>query len=397
MARTLAEFVDDFVLPLLGGGGLGVGAPIRPRDRDAMFDESAALMQPRLRYARLRRAQLLTADPMLPDPDLDELTLWVGLHNTLVFDHPDRKRVWSRASTWRRVEGATRTFLSMAVPRTPPEALARHIAVGAFLELRRVDTVVVGPTGEMRFSGQPLPSRRLPFASTAQLVKREEVVEWVGRVHTPESDRLLEDAMRASPLTCLLSPRQAPAGWSPLLGEAFLRDRAYARAICHHWARSSDWVGLGGAVTAALLVSLPIRPELDEPMAPPSELGPLALPGVVVPTDPAAVAAVVGALVHLHFLKVLELDARLGFAAGSREPGVQAFLALPLLLPWLSSTVGAPLGGAGPERDARSASRLEGQIARRWGEYVDHLDELVPRPVLENLLAAVVPRIVQPS
>jgi hypothetical protein len=73
---------------------------------------------------------------------------------------------------------------------------------------------------------------------------------------------------------------------------------------------------------------------------------------------------------------------------------------MPLLLPLLQSVLGSPLGGSrdgGDEQDARAASRLEGQIARRWGEYLDHLDELVARSVLENLLAAVVPRVVQPS
>jgi hypothetical protein len=401
MARLLSDFVADFVLPLLHGGSLGVGAPIRTRDRDAMFSEGAPLFEPRLRYARLRRAQLLTANPSLPDPDLDELSLWVGLHNALVFDHPDRRRVWARASTWRRVEGVTRTFLSLPSPRTVPDALVRHLSVGAFLALRRVDTIVASPTtGEVRFAGQQPQGGRARFLSTGGLPQREEVVEWLGRAHAPEADRLIEDAMRASPLTCLLAPRQAPSGWSPLESEAFLRDRAYARSICHHWAKASDWVQVGGAVTAALLRSLPRKPEVDEATEAPQDGERLALPGVVLPTDPAAVAAVVGALVHLHFLKVLELEARLGVAAGSRDPGVQAFLAMPLLLPLLQSVLGSPLGGSrdgGDEQDARAASRLEGQIARRWGEYLDHLDELVARSVLENLLAAVVPRVVQPS
>lgn len=398
MARLLSDFVADFVLPLLHGGALGVGAPIRARDRDAMFAEGAPLLEPRLRYARLRRAQLLTANPVLPDPDLEELSLWVGLHNALVFDHPDRRRVWARGATWRRVEGVTRTFLALPSPRTIPDSLVRHLSVGAFLSLRRVDTIVASPTaGEVRFAGQSAQGSRRLF-SAGGMPQREEVVEWLGRAHAPEADRLIEDAMRASPLTCLLSPRLAPPGWSPLESEAFLRDRAYARSICHHWAKASDWVELGGAVAGAFLRSLPAKPDGDE-ASQPQPGAPLALPGVVLPTDPAAVAAVVGALVHLHFLKVLELDARLGVAAGSRDPGVQAFLAMPLLLPWLGSVIGSPLGGGleGEEHDARPASRLHGQIARRWGEYLDHLDELVARNVLENLLAAVGPRVVQPS
>mgnify|MGYP001169656709 CR=1 FL=1 len=393
MSRSLATFVDEFVFPLLCGGEVSVGPPIRPRDRDQMVLDTAPLMDPELRFARLRRAQELTADPMLDDPDLDELSLWIGLHNTLVFDHPERPRVWARATTWRRVEGATRTFLSLATPRSIADALARHLGVGAFLQLRRRDTIVTTATGDVRFCGQPVPRRRLRLSAVPQTGHREEIVRWVEHNQAPESQRLLEDAMRASPLTCLLAPRQAPAGWSPLHGESFLRDRGFARAICHAWASSPAWIEVGGTVAGALLASLPIprtgEAKLPEPGAP------LALPGAVVPTEPEAIAAVVGALIHLHFLKVLELDARLGVAAGSRDPGVQAFLAMPLLLPWLSSQLGSPLSSETVTPQGRPISRQEAQTGRRWGEYLEHLADLVPRPSIENLLAALVPRIVQ--
>jgi hypothetical protein len=123
------------------------------------------------------------------------------------------------------------------------------------------------------------------------------------------------------------------------------------------------------------------------------------LPGAVLPTDPRVLAGVAGALVHLHFLKVLELDARLGVAAVSRDPGVTAFLALPLLLPWLGDTTGTPLGGLPEEPRAERAGQghAHAPIARRWTEYLDHLQELVPRSAVDNLLASLVPRIVQTS
>jgi hypothetical protein len=396
MSRNLAAFVEQFVHPLLHGGEVAVGHPIRPKDRDQMLLDTAALMDPALRFARMRRAQRLTADPLLDDPDLDELSLWIGLHNTLVFDHPERTRVWARASTWRRVEGATRTFLSLAMPSTIADALARHLSVGAFLELRRTDTIVTTATGDMRFFGQPVPRRRLRLSAVPQTGHREETVTWVEDNHAPESERLLEDAMRASPLTCLLNPRAAPPGWSPLHAEAFVRNRAFARAICHAWASSPSWIEVGGAVAGAMMASLPAPVSEENPRPDPGD-GPLALPGAVVPTDPDAIGGLVGALVHLHFLKVVELDARLGVAATSRDAGVQTFLALPLLLPWLQSRLGSPLGARTHTADGRGLARHESQIARRWGEYLEHLEELVPRSTVENLLAGLVPRIVQTS
>jgi hypothetical protein len=50
--------------------------------------------------------------------------------------------------------------------------------------------------------------------------------------------------------------------------------------------------------------------------------------------------------------------------------------------------LGAPLPS-----DPRAG--FDGQVQRRWIEYVDHLGELIPRTVVENLLATLVPRVVK--
>lgn len=410
MARSLTEFLDEFVMPLLRGGELHVGAPLRGRDLQLMLEQTSELQRPELRFVRLRRGQALVADPELPDPDADELSLWMGLYNTLVFDHPDRRRVWSRDAVWRRVEGATRSLLTLPSPTAPGEALARHVSVGAFIELRRQDMVIgSGGAAELRAVGQELPRRVLRLAGAAHGL-RHEVVPWLEQPHAPEAQRLLEDALRASPLTCVLHPRLAPPGWSPLSAADAFVDRALVRAVCHQWARQRDWVAVGGAVAGALLPSLPhpSRPAARDGSRDgssgddaaregmPREGQPLALPGAVLPTDPKVLAGVTGALVHLHFLKVVELDARLGVAAVSRDPGVTAFLALPLLLPWIGETTGTPLSGL-TDTDAPRPGRhhVDAPIARRWTEYLDHLQELVPRSAVDNLLASLVPRIVQ--
>lgn len=414
MARSLPELLEDFVLPLLGGGPVQIDGPLRGKDLELMLEQSSELGRPELRFLRLRRGQELVADPELPEPDADELRLWVGLYNTLVFDHPERSRVWSRQVTWRRVEGITRSLLTLPTPTTQGEALMRHVSVGAFVDLQRQDVVVGAVSGgELRAVGQELPRRILRMAGPGDGI-RTELVRWVEQPHAPEAQRLLEDALRASPLTCVLRPLRAPPGWSPLLAADSFCDRAMVRAICHQWARQRDWIALGGAVTGALLPSLPDPARAAMP-APPREgalldspggpsgsspsRAPKALPGAVLPTDPRVLAGVIGALVHLHFLKVLELDARLGVAAVSRDPGVTSFLALPLLLPWLGDVTGTPLGGMADPGDERGGGPDQGHasIARRWTEYLDHLQELVPRSAVDNLLASLVPRIVQTS
>lgn len=406
MSRSCSEFLETFVLPMLGGGEVHVGKPFRPRESESMADEAEALSDPQLAFVRLRRAQELVPDPDLPDPGPEELSLWMGLHNALVFDHPERARVWARSSTWRRAEGAARTMLSLGPPADLGEGLARHISLGAFISLRRHDVILATTAGDLRYVGQDVPRRRLRLTGDVPGGQREEDVVWLEGPHAPESERLIEDGLRASPLTCLLEPLLAPPGWSPLLARGVLQDRGLARAVCHHWAAHRDWIAVGGAVMSALLPSLPAAraarslhasghedAEPDEPAGAPEreDDGPLALPGAVLATDPEVVAAVVGALVHLHFLKVLELEARLGLAFSSRDPGILSFLGLPLLLPWICEVTGSPLG------DLSRTAHFEAQAHRRWTEYVDHLQELVPRSVIENLLSTVVPRIVKPA
>lgn len=386
MSRSLSELIESFVLPLLGGGDVAVAGPIRPREHAAMAQQAGELGHPQLRFLRLRRAMQLVPVPELPDPDLDELALWVGLHNTLAFDHPERERVWARAVTWRRAESMTRGLLTMGMPTDAREALARHVSIGALLELERVDTVVPTPgQGEVKFRGQAVGRRRLLGAGAGGQPKTSRV-RWWAQSHAPDTERLLADVLWTSPLTCLLHPLLAPAGWSPLAsGPGFLEQRAYARLVCHTWASEREWIAVGGRVTRGLLDALQVR---EQPTAVAVGAAVAALPGVGPRDDAAAVAEVVGALVHLHFLKVLELDARLGVALGSRDPGILAFLALPLLLPLLEPVIGSPIVGL-------DGGGLEAQVGQRWAEYVDHLEELVSRELVENLVETVVPRVVQ--
>ncbi|MBL9106854.1 MAG: hypothetical protein JNL82_38420 [Myxococcales bacterium] len=396
MSKRLAEFVRTFVAPLLSGGDLEVAAPVRPSDFQEMLAAVHTLRRGELGLLRLRRAQQVVADPGLPEPDGEELALWAALYNTLVLDHPERDRVWARQVTWQRVELASRYWLQLAHPSGFDAALVRHIAVGAFIEAVRRDQLLSGPDGEQRFVGQQVPRRRLRWAVPGVFSVREENIPWWTAAHTPEVERLLQDVLWASPMTCLLRPRHAPPGWNPLTAAAFLHERAFARVVCHTWAGSRLWIETGGAVLGALLFTLTGRPTQDPEPAPARAATtashpvatPLALAAAPIDAGPADVAALVGALIHVHFLRVLEFGARLGVAPSSRDRPVQMFLALPLILPALVDILGAPLPS-----DPRGG--FDAQVQRRWIEYCDHLAELIPRATVENLLATLVPRVVK--
>lgn len=402
---TAPGFIARFVMPLLGGGQVEVGAPLSRFDRDAMLEDGGALLLDDLLELRTRAACKWIADPSLDHPDADELSLWIGLHDLLALDHPDTDRVWTRGSTWTRVESETRGLFAQAAPTELADALARHLAVGALLELRRDDRIVTSPEGERRWIGQE-PARRLGLFGPSFSEVRGETVNWIEQPHRPVVARLLDDAMGVSPLTCLLRPARAPAGWSPLTRSGalvpaqFLRERSFARAVCHAWAREREWLLTGGVIAGSLLRALGLASAVfgdyataDVPgrQAPseaprtreverPVEAAP-ALPAA--DEGPESIGAVVGALIHLHVLKVLEFDARIGLGLGDRNWAVQAFLAMPLLLPRLAPVLGRPFAGAPDE-----------SLTRRWDEYCEHLGGLLPRTVVDNLLATLVRRVV---
>jgi len=412
VGKRLAEFVDAFVAPLLSGGDVAIGPPVRPADFHELLADVHTLRHihsGQVLALRQARAQQLLAEPGLPDPDGEELALWVGLYNVLALDHPERERVWARAVTWQRVEQAARYWLQLSHPGNFEAALVRHLSVSAFIDLVRHDQILSGPDGEQRFVGQEVPRRRLRWAVPGALSVRDELVPWWTSNHAPEAERLLHDVLWASPVTCLLRPRQAPPGWNPLTAAGFLHERAFARVVCHGWAASRGWIEIGGAVLGALLFTLTGRPT-QEPAAdlqapdlrrtqgpgrrgsPGQPAAPMAaLPATPIDAGPGDVAALVGALIHVHFLRVLEFGARLGVAPSSRDRPVQMFLALPLLLPALAPVLGTPL----PVDPEALRAGFDTQVQRRWIEYVEHLGELIPRAVVENLLATLVPRVVK--
>ncbi|MGB1016366.1 MAG: hypothetical protein ACPG4T_19670, partial [Nannocystaceae bacterium] len=85
----LPQLVNEFVTPLLAGSTLRVRRPYRAREYRAMIDELGALHSgdyTDLLLLRIRRGQDVVANPCLPDPDADELALWVGMHNILAID-----------------------------------------------------------------------------------------------------------------------------------------------------------------------------------------------------------------------------------------------------------------------------------------------------------------------
>ncbi len=401
MSQTLPEFLDAFVRPLHAGGELKIGAPLGVKDLERWSADAGLLYDDELTRLRLLRATRWFPTPALPEPTLEDLALWMGQYNLLALDHPERERVWARASTWEMAVTATRALIHRAAPTDASEQLARHVSVDAFLALRRSDQIARVGEQSRRYPGQAAPRSVRRMASIGEIELLEERVDWIDAAKSGASSRLLQDLSWVSPLTALMNPSFAHPGFDPRMPATWLRNSSGARAVVHSWARVEDWVGTGASLMRSLLEALG-REELvsDEPVArgrgaeaeleatgaseddeASHELG--MLPAVE-SYGPAEQAALLGALVHLHFLKVMAFEARVTLGGRKSRAAARAFLALPLLLSRFEGRLGDPLLGV-EDPDA----------LRRWDDYLGHLRGLVPLDVLENLVAALVDPVVQ--
>ena len=394
MARKLGPFISEFVVPLHTGGPLVLGTPMGLTDVDRMMGEGGELMSDELRLARERAAQLWLAEAHPDDPGRADLLVWAAIHNILVLDHPDRERVWTRTSTWELLRKTTSSMLYQAAPVDMAGQLSLHLSIAAMFRMTRADEVVRVGDQTRRFPGRPAPRSARRLASVGEVELSAETVDWIDRPHHASAEWLIADAMRISPLTSLLWPERSARDYDPRSAARWLRSAAGARAVVYEWARSEDWVGTGAALTERLARALghefernPDRPsepdDVDASENHEAEPALLALAGASHHT-PAELASLLGAMIHLHFIKVLGLESRVGLGGRRQRAAARAFLALPLLLPQLRDTLGDPLVGV-----------EDSELLRRWDDYLEHLRGLVPRDTVENLLAVFVEPVVQ--
>lgn len=369
MAEALRSFLHRFVFPLLEGGTLRVGAPLSVREIKKIQRDAGELSDVRLCELRQRRAQLLVPDGLEAPPDIEELQLWMGLYNVLALDHPELSRVWASERTWAAIDQETRALLNLPAVESRKDALARHVTVGAFVELLRDDFRLPSDEGEQVYLGQ-IPSRvRRTMLSVPDGTVAVETVRWVQTKAHPVARRAFLLALWSSPLTCFLRPDLAPRRWSPLEFARFLDHAPLLRAVAYQWDRHPDWLALG----AAMLSRLPGLGQ-EAPVDPEQETAPVAaLAGTVAAPDPRSFERIVCLLIHLHLLKVLDFDVRIGMGRSARDAMMQRFLSLPLTLDLLQPRWGSPMGDHEHPR-----------LHRRWREYVAHLEGLVPRDVVDS-------------
>ncbi len=370
MAQThVRVFLERFVVPLVVGGEIHVGAPIPVADVERWDTEldSATVELVAVDEARTNILSTLVVRPPSLVLGADELALAAGLHNALFLVHP-RADQWSVSDRQRRriVDNAL-TLVSQPLTHERKRVMARHALLHNLFHLQRRDTTVSWWTGRARFQGQA-PSKRLTAWKGVRRVREEHVdVGFDELLAVTDTQAITATLLRRTPLTQLLDsqPGAPPLHWEDAV--FVLRDTELARAVAYHL------VPGGGPV---------------EQVKEPARLAAAFEQMLERAPDEADVRAVAAFLVHLCALFALaeihqrELNAKSPListvlaaeTAGQRPRGLTTLLALPGALALVDPRLAQPPGMA-----ALPA------LAARWNVHRTQTAELLSEPVIDAL------------
>jgi hypothetical protein len=372
MARPdVGTFLESFVLPLVAGGEIRVGAPLSIDDVNA-FEQALGHASPQQVAVDDARALVLSTVVCRPPSlvlDGDELALAAGLHNALFLVHPDADGWSVTDSQRRRIVLTAQRLVSQPLSRHRTRVLARHALLHHVFDLSRTDTYVSWWTGRARFLGQKAPSRLTAWRGVRRVREEVQRVAYDELLAAPDIAPLVAALLRRTPLTQLLrSHPAAPAlHWEDAV--FLLRDVELARAISYEAIRPGeprDQIAVPARLAAAFEQMLERSPaEAD-------------------------VRAVAGFLVYLSGLLALAearmrepaarsplLSAVLAVErAGQRPRGLATFFALPMALAQVDPRLSVPPGvGSDPA------------LARRWSVHRAQAAEAVGEAVIETLAA----------
>jgi len=365
----VAQFLTQFVQPLVAGGELHVGRPLTQADLDRFEDElpRASVEQVAVDEARAQIVSTLVCRPPAFVLEPEELALAAGLHNALFLAHPAADGVLVTEKQRRRVVATAADMVTRPLTRNRTRILARHALLHNLFNLERTDTFVSWWTGRARFLGQKPPHRLVAWRGVRRV--REEVsrVEYDELLATPDVAPVIATLLRRTPLTQLLGAHLgAPTlHWEDAV--FLLRDPEIARAITYEAIRGAearDQVAAPARLAAAFEQMLERAP--DE-------------------ADVRTVAAFlvyVGALLALAEVRLRELDARSPLLtavlaverAGQRPRGLATFFALPNALAQVDPRLARPAG----------LDDMPG-LARRWDAHRVQVAEAVGDAVIDTL------------
>lgn len=371
MARlSVAHHLTTFVLPLVKGEQVHVGAPISPQTLEEMQRDldSAVVEQEAVDDARIEVASTLVCrpPPLILEPE--DLALTAGLYNTLAAIHPGTDSVLVTEKQRRRVLDAALTMVSQPATHNRQRVLGRHALFHGLFGLSRPDVTVSWWTGSARFFGQAPPARLLSWRSLRRVHEETTQTTFEELLGTAETAPVIATLLRRTPLTQLLGATRAapPLHWEDAV--FVLRDGELARAVAYR-----------------LLPETPSRDQLLG-VARLSAAFEQMLERAPARADVCAVAAFlchVNALFCLDELHLREPGAKSPLvavalatdAAGQRPRGLATLFALPQALSVVEPALAEPPGLV-----------AEPRLAARWQAHRAQVVETLGQPVIDALV-----------
>ena len=363
--RSVAEFLESFVLPLVAGGELKVSRPISVTDLQH-FEEDLPHASQQLVAVDEARTQVLAELVVRPPSrvlDADELHLAAALYNILFMIHPDSEGPLITGSARIRVTSTARHMAAQPLSRTRRRILARHALLHNLFELTRIDTKVSWWTGSARFLGQKPPARLGRWRTVRRVRQETSTASYEDLLASELATPITSTLLRRSPLTLLLtSHANAPVlHWED--ATCVLADPELTRAVAYEALRPGDpdrQVTGPARYAAAFEQMLERTPKVSE------------------------LRTVVAFLVHLNVLLALaetrmrDLSARSPLIttvlaperAGQRARGLTTFFALPNALSKADPLLAVPPGLIDDSRLAKRWQIHREQVADGVGEAV---------------------------
>ena len=371
MARpTVAHHLTSFVLPLIKGGELHIGAPIAPQHLEEMqrdLDSSTA-EQVDVDDARIDVASLLVCrpPPLILEPE--DLALTAGLYNALAASHPRTDSVLVTEKQRRRVLDAALTMVSQPLTQNRQRVIGRHALLHNVFRLERTDLTISWWTGSARFYGQPPPPRLTAWRGMRRVQEEVMTVGFDELLATAETAPVIATLLRRTPLTQLLGAHRSapPLHWEDAV--FMLRDAELARAVAYRL--------LPEAPTREHLFGVSRLSAAFEQM----------LERAPARADVCAVAAFlchVNALFCMSELHIREPHGKSPLVAaalapdqaGQRPRGLTTLMALPQALAVVEPSLGEPPGLA-----------AEPKLAARWQAHRAQVLEALGKPVIDALI-----------
>jgi hypothetical protein len=371
MARGVAAFLGEFVVPLVRGGGMHVGRPLSPEDLQRYEEELPHVSDHALEVDDAR-AEILAEVSVAPPPLVlgrDELSLAAAVHNLLFLAHPRAESLGVTSTRTKKVVDSARAYASRPKSRDRRRVLARHALLHNLFQVRRIDVTLTWWTGHATFRGQEPPSRLAAWKSLRRVREERSVASFDELLGTVEASPVVAAILRRSPLTHLLTRAKSapPLHWED--AAFLLRDAELARALAYEALKPAE---------PRALVAAPSRyASAFEQML---ERSP----------EEADVRAVAAFLVHLNALlafgehrerdesvKSPLLSAVLApERAGQRPRGLAVFFALPGALAEVDPRLSEPPGMSSDRR-----------LAARWLRYREQVAEALGDAFLDTLIA----------